>query len=138
MIIRLATCASTLNAMKRGVRFVTQSGAFASPSTPRQVELAAKATTTKRTAKAVATRKHQMTESRVPKAACAWILFLLALSSSACATVPQYRRGHLADPTMPGNESRLEKQADRKFHVTREAAAGGDGETAGGGCGCGN
>lgn len=63
---------------------------------------------------------------------------ILACASCACATVPQYRRGHLADRTMPGNESKLKKQTARKFHVTREAAAGGDGEPAGGGCGCGN
>lgn len=63
---------------------------------------------------------------------------LLSIASSACATVPQYKRGYLADRTMPGNERQLKKRTARKFHVTREAAAGGDGEPAGGGCGCGN
>ena len=32
----------------------------------------------------------------------------------------------------------LEAKANRKLHNTREGAAGGDTEAAGGGCGCGN
>jgi hypothetical protein len=80
----------------------------------------------------------QMIAVKALRVAGSWLLLSLALANSACATVPQYRRGHLADPTMPGNESKLEVRSDRKFHATREAAAGGDGETAGGGCGCAN
>lgn len=66
-------------------------------------------------------------------------LFLLLLSaSSACAIVPQNRRQFLADPTMPAQDDALERRAARKFHTSREGAAGADGKPAGGGCGCGN
>jgi hypothetical protein len=57
---------------------------------------------------------------------------------TACATVPQNRREHLADPTMQIVDDPLEAKANRKLHITREGAAGGDAEAAGGGCGCGN
>jgi hypothetical protein len=66
-------------------------------------------------------------------------LFLLLLSaSSACAIVPQNRRQYLADPTMPAQDDGLERRASRKFHTSREGAAGADGKPAGGGCSCGN
>ena len=68
--------------------------------------------------------------------------FLVAVSivvaGSGCAIVPQTRRRWLADPTMRPTESALENKALRKLHTTREGAAGGDGEPAGGGCGCAN
>ncbi|HKA88867.1 MAG TPA: DUF4266 domain-containing protein [Haliangiales bacterium] len=57
---------------------------------------------------------------------------------AGCAIVPQTHRRWLADPTMQPTESPLEDKARRKLHTTREGAAGGDGEPAGGGCGCGN
>jgi hypothetical protein len=57
---------------------------------------------------------------------------------TACATVPQNRREYLADPTMQIVDDPLEAKANRKLHITREGAAGGDAEAAGGGCGCGN
>lgn len=57
---------------------------------------------------------------------------------TGCAIVPQTRRRYLADPTMQLSESPLEDKARRKLHTAREGAAGGDGEPAGGGCGCGN
>jgi len=66
-------------------------------------------------------------------------LFLASLAvSSACAIVPQNRRQYLADPTMPARDDGLERRAARKFHSTREGAAGADGKPAGGGCSCGN
>ena len=66
-------------------------------------------------------------------------LFLALLSAtSACAIVPQNRRQYMADPTMPAQDDALERRAARKFHTTREGAAGADGKPAGGGCGCGN
>jgi len=66
------------------------------------------------------------------------LLLLLLSATSACAIVPQNRRQHLADPTMPAQDDALERRAMRKFHNTREGAAGADGKPAGGGCGCGN
>lgn len=63
---------------------------------------------------------------------------LLLAGTSACAIVPQNRRQYLADPTMPAQDDGLERRATRKFHTSREAAAGADGKPAGGGCSCGN
>jgi hypothetical protein len=66
-------------------------------------------------------------------------VFLVFLSAtSACAIVPQNRRQYLADPTMPAQDDALERRAARKFHTSREGAAGADGKPAGGGCSCGN
>jgi hypothetical protein len=65
--------------------------------------------------------------------------FLVLLSAtSACAIVPQNRRQFWADPSMPAQDDALERRATRKFHTSREGAAGADGKPAGGGCGCGN
>jgi hypothetical protein len=57
---------------------------------------------------------------------------------SACAIVPKNRREHLADPTMQPTDDSLRAKAAAKMHTAREGAAGGDGEPAGGGCGCSN
>ena len=53
-----------------------------------------------------------------------------------CAVVPQNRRGRLADPMMSFEGDSLEAHKRRKLYEAREAAAGGDGAPAGGGCGC--
>jgi len=66
------------------------------------------------------------------------VLGVQVLLLTGCAIVPQARRRYLADPTMQPSESPLEDKARRKLHAAREGAAGGDGEPAGGGCGCGN
>ncbi|HEX9622394.1 MAG TPA: DUF4266 domain-containing protein [Polyangiaceae bacterium] len=50
--------------------------------------------------------------------------------------MPQNRRARLADPMMQSGEDRLDAHRKRKLYTSREAAAGGDGKTAGGGCGC--
>ena len=63
---------------------------------------------------------------------------VVAAVASGCAVVPKNRREHLADPTMQPDESRLRGRASAKMHTAREGAAGGDGEPAGGGCGCSN
>lgn len=55
---------------------------------------------------------------------------------SACAVVPQNRRKHLADPMMSFETDALDAHRRQKLYSTREAAAGGDGVPAGGGCGC--
>lgn len=64
------------------------------------------------------------------------LVLALALAGSGCAIVPQNRRAKLAEPTMAIHEDPLEAAQREKFHSTREGAAGGDGSTAGGGCGC--
>lgn len=59
-----------------------------------------------------------------------------ALAGAGCVMVPQNRRKHLADPMMRFEEDPLDAHRRQKFYTTREAAAGGDGTPAGGGCGC--
>ncbi|MFO0613807.1 MAG: DUF4266 domain-containing protein [Polyangiaceae bacterium] len=61
---------------------------------------------------------------------------LLAPLLGGCVVVPQNRRQYLADPTMQSDP--LEARARDKLHTSREAASGGNGQPAGGGCGCGN
>ena len=63
-------------------------------------------------------------------------LWLALLVASGCATVPQNRRARLADPIMQFEQDSLDAHRKTKFYSTREAAAGGDGTPAGGGCGC--
>jgi hypothetical protein len=66
-------------------------------------------------------------------------ILVLALTTAvltACATVPQNRRAHLADPMMGLRDEPLDAARRQKLYDTREGAAGGDGTTAGGGCGC--
>jgi hypothetical protein len=60
----------------------------------------------------------------------------LAMAASACATVPQNRRARLADPMMSLTDEPLDAARRQKLYDTREGAAGGDGASAGGGCGC--
>ena len=60
----------------------------------------------------------------------------LAASVTGCATVPQNRRARLADPMMGLTDEPLDAARRQKLYDTREGAAGGDGATAGGGCGC--
>ncbi len=64
------------------------------------------------------------------------LLLVLLVVLSGCVVVPQNRRRYLADPTMSGDP--LEQRARDKLHNTREAASGGNGLPAGGGCSCGN
>jgi hypothetical protein len=61
---------------------------------------------------------------------------VLATLLSACATVPQNRRARLADPMMSLTDEPLDAARRQKLYDTREGAAGGDGTSAGGGCGC--
>ena len=66
-------------------------------------------------------------------------LFCLAVVTalaSGCVLVPQNRRAALADPLMQLDPDGTESYRKQKFYSTREAAAGGDGTPAGGGCGC--
>jgi hypothetical protein len=66
----------------------------------------------------------------------ALVLAALAAIASGCAVVPQNRRKNLADPMMSFEEDTLDAHRRQKLYSTREAAAGGDGVPAGGGCGC--
>lgn len=61
---------------------------------------------------------------------------VVASASAGCATVPQNRRAHFADPMMSLTGEPLDEARRQKLYDTREGAAGGDGATAGGGCGC--
>jgi hypothetical protein len=61
---------------------------------------------------------------------------LLVTLAGGCAIVPQNRRARLSDPILSLDEDPLESHRKAKFYSTREAAAGGDGVAAGGGCGC--
>jgi hypothetical protein len=67
------------------------------------------------------------------------LAFLLMLSSlTGCVVVHPYEREHLAHPSMAMTTDRMEQASLRKMYQSREAAAGGDSLSAGGGCGCGN
>jgi len=63
-------------------------------------------------------------------------LLLLLVLVHGCVVVPQNRRGHLADRIMQLDDDPTETYRRTKLYSTREAAAGGDGAAAGGGCGC--
>ncbi len=64
--------------------------------------------------------------------------FLSALVFSSCVMVHAYDREAFTDPTMSTADIDQEGRVLRKLHQTREGASGGDGQPAGGGCGCGN
>jgi hypothetical protein len=64
------------------------------------------------------------------------VALTLATSAAGCIVVPQNRRKHLADPMMRFQTDALEAHAHQKLYGSREAAAGGDGTPAGGGCAC--
>ncbi len=68
---------------------------------------------------------------------CGFVATLLS-GLGGCVVVPAYDRGTLADPTMAATVDPLEARSLGKLHRSREAAAGGDGTSAGGGCACGN
>lgn len=61
---------------------------------------------------------------------------LLLTSVAGCAAVPQNRRARLADPMMSLTDEPLDVYRRQKLYDAREGAAGGDGLSAGGGCGC--
>ena len=61
---------------------------------------------------------------------------LVVSAAGGCAIVPQNRRALLADPIMALQDEPLEAYRKQKLYGVREGAAGGDGASAGGGCGC--
>jgi hypothetical protein len=64
------------------------------------------------------------------------VALALAATAAGCVVVPQNRRKYLADPMMRFQTDALEAHAHQKLYGSREAAAGGDGTPAGGGCAC--
>lgn len=65
------------------------------------------------------------------------IAFAVGLTAvGGCVVVPQNRRKHLADPMMRFQTDGMDAHAHQKLYGSREAAAGGDGSPAGGGCAC--
>lgn len=62
-------------------------------------------------------------------------LFLLALSTSGCATVEPWQRGRLSMEAMMLSDD-LSQAMERSIEVYREGAVGANGGKAGGGCGC--
>jgi hypothetical protein len=64
------------------------------------------------------------------------VVVAAALATGGCVVVPQNRRKHLADPMMRFQTDALDAHAHQKLYGSREAAAGGDGSPAGGGCAC--
>jgi len=78
------------------------------------------------------------TTARLARLAKLALLLVVGAAASGCVVVPRSRRGALADPTMLPVEDSLEAKARDKLHTTREAASGGNGQPAGGGCACGN
>jgi hypothetical protein len=70
------------------------------------------------------------------RAGVACVALLLLGLVGGCATVPQNRRAHFADPMMDLTPETLDAVRQQKMYDTREGAAGGDGAPAGGGCGC--
>jgi hypothetical protein len=74
---------------------------------------------------------------RRARAFAAWTVALaLAAGATGCLVVPQNRRKYLADPLMRFQTDDLAAHANQKLYTSREAAAGGDGTPAGGGCAC--
>ena len=68
--------------------------------------------------------------------AVALAIVVALVGAAGCVVVPQNRRKYLADPMMRFQTDALEAHAHQKLYSTREAAAGGDGTPAGGGCAC--
>jgi hypothetical protein len=68
--------------------------------------------------------------------AAALMVAAMLATAAGCAVVPQNRRKHLADPMMSFETDALDAHRRQKLYSSREAAAGGDGVPAGGGCGC--
>jgi len=61
---------------------------------------------------------------------------LVWVACTGCAVVPQNQRGALADPIMALHDEPMDAYRRQKVYSAREAAAGGDGFGAGGGCSC--
>ena len=65
-----------------------------------------------------------------------FVLLGVFFALSACAKVPQIDRGRLAKRIMQFEPLPEQQSFLNEVHTIREGAAGGDGQSAGGGCGC--
>ena len=66
-----------------------------------------------------------------------WVAALgAAFLTSGCGGVEFYQKRQLAEPVMNLDDGAAEAHFYRKVYYSREAAAGGIGTGAGGGCGC--
>jgi starvation-inducible outer membrane lipoprotein len=74
--------------------------------------------------------------SLIVKVALGVVTLALGVGLGGCAVVPQNRRANFADPLLKNSDDALDAHRQRKLYTTREAAAGGDGKRAGGGCSC--
>ena len=66
------------------------------------------------------------------------LICVAVMLSSGCVRVAAYERGYLSQVTMRPVVDPLEARASNQLHRAREAASGGIGSPAGGGCGCTN
>lgn len=73
---------------------------------------------------------------RVASALRVLVLLGWAASTVACQNVAFYEKEALAHATMKAEADRGETHFRQKVQYSREAAIGGIGDTAGGGCGC--
>jgi len=64
-----------------------------------------------------------------------FIVLVVALSFSSCATTKEYERVNLNDPDMALSSKKVDR-FETSFQVYREAASGANGGKSGGGCGC--
>jgi hypothetical protein len=63
-------------------------------------------------------------------------LAILMAAASGCRGPAYYEKKAFVNPVMRTEPDRGETHLRQKVHYSREAAIGGIGETAGGGCGC--
>lgn len=64
-----------------------------------------------------------------------FVLLLLVLSGSGCASVKEYQKMHLNDSEMELGARKTQK-FETSFQLYREGASGANGGKTGGGCGC--
>jgi len=64
-----------------------------------------------------------------------WSTALALITGCASSSVKPWQKGQLATPPMQMEDGRCHR-FERNLEVYREGAAGGNGRSAGGGCGC--
>jgi hypothetical protein len=67
-----------------------------------------------------------------------WLAIGLLLAAAGCAEVPYYARRDLGRRVMQVDANELETKFQNKILAAREVSGGRPGNSAGGGCGCGN
>jgi hypothetical protein len=61
---------------------------------------------------------------------------IIGMTVSGCSSVAFYEKQAFSNPVMQSEPDRTETHFHQKVQYSREAAIGGIGESAGGGCGC--